>query len=84
MLVAPGILSLLYNIVDRIYICTYPDIGNNWLLGAVRTLFSDLLWIITAFSNLFGSGGARSFSIERGGGDHEMPYQIMHTSIFPC
>lgn len=63
MLVAQ-ILSLLYNIVDRIYIARIPHIGTA-ALGAVGLCFPVIV-IITAFSNLFGSGGAPLFSIERG------------------
>ena len=73
------ILSLLYNIVDRIYIARIPDIGTT-ALGAVGLCF-PIIVIITAFSNLFGSGGAPLFSIERGKGDHENACQIMHTSF---
>ena len=63
MLVAQ-ILSLLYNIVDRVYIARIQDVGTA-ALGAVGLCF-PLIVIITAFSNLFGSGGAPLFSIERG------------------
>lgn len=73
MLVAQ-ILSLLYNIVDRIYIARIPDIGTT-ALGAVGLCF-PIIVIITAFSNLFGSGGAPLFSIERGRGDKERAGQI--------
>ncbi len=55
MLVAQ-ILSLLYNIVDRIYIARIPEVGTT-ALGAVGLCF-PLIVIITAFANLFGSGGA--------------------------
>ena len=79
MLVAQ-ILSLLYNIVDRIYIARIPDIGTT-ALGAVGLCF-PIIVIITAFSNLFGSGGAPLFSIERGRGDKERAGQIMNTSFF--
>lgn len=54
MLVAQ-ILSLLYNIVDRIYIARIPHVGTA-ALGAVG-LCVPLIIMITAFSNLFGSGG---------------------------
>lgn len=54
MLVAQ-ILSLLYNIVDRIYIARIPSVGTT-ALGAVELCF-PIIVIITAFSNLFGSGG---------------------------
>ena len=52
MLVAQ-ILSLLYNIVDRIYIARIPSVGTT-ALGAVGLCF-PIIVIITAFSNLFGS-----------------------------
>ena len=58
MLVAQ-ILNLLYNIVDRIYIARIPGIGTT-ALGAVGICF-PLIMIITAFANLFGSGGAPLF-----------------------
>lgn len=54
MLVAQ-ILSLLYNIVDRIYIARIPHVGTA-ALGAVG-LCVPLIIMITAFSNLLGSGG---------------------------
>ena len=55
MLVAQ-IMSLLYNIVDRVYIARIPDVGTT-ALGAVGLCF-PIIVIITAFSNLFGTGGA--------------------------
>ena len=67
MLVAQ-IMSLLYNIVDRVYIARIPDVGTT-ALGAVGLCF-PIIVIITAFSNLFGTGGAPIFSIERGKGNH--------------
>ena len=53
MLVAQ-ILNLLYNIVDRVYIARIPKVGTA-ALGAVGLCF-PIIVIITAFSNLFGSG----------------------------
>lgn len=78
MLVAQ-ILSLLYNIVDRIYIARIPEIGTT-ALGAVGLCF-PLIVIITAFSNLFGIGGAPIFSICRGRGDDRSAEQVMDTSF---
>ena len=78
MLVAQ-ILSLLYNIVDRIYIARIPDVGTT-ALGAVGLCFPVIV-IITAFSNLFGSGGAPLFSISRGEGDQGHAGTIMNTSF---
>lgn len=78
MLVAQ-ILNLLYNIVDRIYIARIPDVGTT-ALGAVGLCF-PLIVIITAFSNLFGSGGAPLFSINRGMGENGKAQTVMNTSF---
>lgn len=78
MLVAQ-LLSLLYNIVDRIYIGRIPEIGTA-ALGAVGLCF-PLIMIITACSNLFGSGGAPIFSITRGMGDDNKANTILNTSF---
>ena len=78
MLVAQ-IFNLLYNVVDRIYIARIPDVGTT-ALGAVGLCFPVIV-IITAFSNLFGTGGAPLFSIARGKGDREEAGQIMNTSF---
>lgn len=74
------LLSLLYNIVDRIYIARIPGAGTT-ALGAVGLCF-PIIVIITAFSNLFGSGGAPLFSIRRGMGDEKAAREIMNTSFF--
>lgn len=79
-MLAAQILNLLYNIVDRIYIARIPGIGTT-ALGAVGLCF-PIIVIITAFSNLFGSGGAPLFSIERGKGDSEAASRIMNTAFF--
>ena len=78
MLVAQ-ILNLLYNIVDRIYIARIPDCGTA-ALGAVGLCF-PLIVILSAFANLFGSGGAPLFSIYRGKKETEQANRIMHTSF---
>lgn len=79
MLVAQ-LLSLLYNIVDRIYIARIPNVGTA-ALGAVGLCF-PIIVIITAFANLFGTGGAPIFSIERGKGDRQRAGMILNTSFF--
>ena len=78
MLVAQ-ILNLLYNVVDRIYIARIPGEGTA-ALGAVGLCF-PLIVIITAFSNLFGSGGAPLFSIERGKKELKKATHIMSVSF---
>ncbi|MGN0354725.1 MAG: MATE family efflux transporter [Muricoprocola sp.] len=78
MLVAQ-ILNLLYNIVDRIYIARIPEMGTA-ALGAVGLCF-PLIVIISAFANLFGSGGAPLFSIYRGKKQEQDAARIMNTSF---
>ena len=78
MLVAQ-ILNLLYNIVDRVYIARIPEVGTA-ALGAVGLCF-PLIVIISAFANLFGSGGAPLFSIQRGKKREQEAVRIMNTSF---
>lgn len=78
MLVAQ-LLTLLYNIVDRIYIARIPEVGTT-ALGAIGLCF-PIIVIITAFSNLFGTGGAPLFAISRGQKDDEKAGRIMNTSF---
>lgn len=78
MLVAQ-LLNLLYNVVDRIYIARIPGEGTA-ALGAVGLCF-PLIVIITAFANLFGSGGAPLFSIYRGKKEEPEAVCIMNTSF---
>ena len=79
MLVAQ-LLTLLYNIVDRIYIARIPGVGTA-ALGAVGLCF-PIIVIITAFSNLFGTGGAPLFSIARGRKDPEQAGMLLNTAFF--
>ena len=72
-------LSLLYNIVDRIYIARIPGIGTT-ALGAVGLCF-PIVTIITACSNLFGTGGAPLFSIARGEGNRKRAGLLMNISF---
>ena len=66
-LALPSILAqlatLIYNMVDRIYIGRLPDGG---LSIAGIGLCTSIITIITAFSNLFGRGGAPLASIKLG------------------
>lgn len=78
MLVAQ-LLNLLYNVVDRIYIARIPHIGTT-AIGAVGICFPVIV-IITAFANLFGSGGTPLFSIYRGRKKNKEAALIMYTSF---
>jgi putative MATE family efflux protein len=73
-------LNLLYNIVDRIYIARIPRIGTA-ALGAVGLCFPIVI-LITAFTNMFGSGGAPLFSISRGAGNRKEASMIQNTAFF--
>lgn len=79
MLVAQ-ILNLLYNIVDRIYIARIPEVGTK-ALGAVGLCFPIVI-LVTAFTNMYGSGGAPLFSMARGKGDITEASAIQNTSFF--
>ena len=74
------VLNLLYNIVDRIYIARIPNIGTA-ALGAVGLCF-PLIILITAFTNLFGMGGAPLFAIERGRQNEKKAAEYMNTAFF--
>lgn len=78
-MLAAQFVSLLYNIVDRIYIARIPGIGTK-ALGAVGLCF-PIIVMITAFANLFGSGGAPLFSISRGAGQKKHAAAILHLSF---
>lgn len=79
MLVAQ-LLNLLYSIVDRIYIGRLPEIGQA-ALGAVGICFPIVL-IITAFTNLFSSGGASLTAIAWGEGNSRKSETFMNTSFY--
>lgn len=74
------LLNLLYNIVDRIYIGRIPGASTLALTG-VGVCF-PIITLISAFSGLFGSGGAPLCSIARGRKDYERAGRIMGMSFF--
>ncbi|MEW8972839.1 MAG: MATE family efflux transporter [Tissierellaceae bacterium] len=69
------LVSLLYNMVDRMYIGHIPEIGGDALTGVGVT--APLLIIISAFSALIGIGGAPRASIKMGEKDDEGAEKIM-------
>lgn len=73
------VLSLLYNIVDRIYIGRIPGAGLD-ALGGVGICF-PLIALISAFASLFGSGGAPLCAIEEGKGNHEEAQKYLNASF---
>ncbi len=73
------LVNVLYNIIDRIYI---GRIGADatLALGGLGIAF-PIISMITAFSNLFGMGGAPLCSIARGRGDLKGAQRIMGNSF---
>lgn len=74
------ILQLLYNVVDRIYIGHLS--GENGLALTGIGLIFPIISVISAFTNLFGMGGAPLCSIARGAGQNEKAKKIMgHSAV---
>lgn len=69
------LVQVLYNIVDRIYIGHLPDVSTLALTGLGLTF--PVVTLITAFTNLFGMGGAPLCSIARGHHDDRRAQEIM-------
>ncbi len=78
MLVAQ-VLNLLYSIVDRIYIGRIPGTGTQ-ALGAVGLCFPVII-LVTAFTNMFGTGGAPLFSMALGKGDRREAEEVQNTAF---
>ena len=68
-------LNLLYNVVDRIYIGRIPKVGTLALTGV--GLCFPIISLITAFTYLFGNGGAPLCAMERGKGDDREAENLM-------
>ena len=79
MLVAQ-LINLLYNIIDRIYIGRIPGEGSTALAGL--GLCFPVITMVTAFANLFGTGGSPLCSIARGKGDTKTARGIMNNACF--
>ena len=73
------LINVLYSIVDRIYIGHLPDVSADALTGIGLSL--PVITIITAFSNLFGMGGAPLCSIARGSHEEERAVRVMGNSF---
>lgn len=69
------LLNLLYNIVDRMYIGRIPEVGTLALTGV--GLCFPIITLITAFTYLFGNGGAPLCAMERGRGNEEEAEKLM-------
>ena len=69
--------SVLYSIVDRIYIGHIAGIGAAALTGV--GLIFPVVSIVAAFTSLYSSGGAPIFAMARGRKDEERALQIQGT-----
>lgn len=79
-MLAAQVLSLVYSIVDRFFIGRIPGESQAALAGI--GLCFPIVILVTAFTNLFGMGGAPLFSIEFGKGNKEKADQIMNTAFY--
>ena len=70
---------VLYNVVDRAFIGHIDAIGRDAFTGI--GLVMPVTYIINAFANLCGTGGAPLCSIARGRGDNQRAARIMGVSF---
>ena len=70
---------VLYNVVDRAFIGHIEGIGRDAFTGI--GLVMPVTYIITAFANLCGTGGAPLCSIARGRGDNQRASRVMGCSF---
>ena len=70
---------VLYNVVDRAFIGHIDQVGRDAFTGI--GLVMPVIYIITAFANLCGTGGAPLCSIARGRGDDKKAARIMGVSF---
>ncbi len=73
------LVNVLYNMVDRIYIGHMEGVGATALTGVGLCL--PIITVISAFTQLFGAGGAPLFSMARGRGDGKRAERIMGLSF---
>lgn len=73
------LIQLLYNVVDRIYIGHLPGASSLALTGI--GLVFPVVSFVTAFTNLFGMGGAPLCSIARGSGERGRAEKVMTHSF---
>lgn len=69
------IVTVIYNLVDRVYIGHIPGIGSDALTG-VGVCF-PILTLITSLSNLFGVGGGARAAIHLGEGQTKRAEELM-------
>ena len=73
-------INMLYNMVDRMYIGAIEGVGAYALTGMGLTM--PIITLISAFSSLFGTGGAPLASIRLGEGKPKAAQKILGVSAF--
>lgn len=73
-------INMLYNMVDRMYIGAIEGVGAYALTGVGLTM--PIITLISAFSSLFGAGGAPLASIKLGEGSRKDAEKILGVSTF--
>ena len=71
--------QVLYNVVDRVYLGHLPGASGLALTGV--GLIFPIVALVSAFCNLFASGGTPLCSIARGAGKHERAERLMNTTF---
>ena len=71
--------QVLYNVVDRIYLGHLPG-SDSLALTGVGLIF-PIVSLITAFCNLFATGGTPLFSIARGAGQKERAEKLLNNTF---
>ena len=77
--IAAQIINLLYNLVDRMYICHIANVGKLALTGVGVCL--PLIMLISAFAALVSMGGAPRASIFLGKGEHDNAEKTLGNSF---
>ena len=72
--------QVLYNVVDRIYLGHLPGASSLALTGV--GLIFPIVALVTAFGNLFATGGMPLCAIARGAGEQERAEKIMNNTFF--
>lgn len=71
--------QVLYNVVDRIYLGHLPGASSLALTGV--GLIFPIVALVTAFGNLFSTGGTPLCSIARGAGEQDRAEKIMNNTF---
>ena len=78
-LTASQLASLLYSIIDRVYIGRIPEAGTDALTGLGLTF--PIITLISAFTLLAGQGGSPVFSMARGAGNPAKAKKVLDNSF---